>query len=81
MSLAIWLSSAALLLVNFKFGVPTNDACTVEIHNPFTVWKGINEVLKQFSDNFLKYFHIYVGIGSSSLCWCLFYFRKDRCAT
>lgn len=71
-SLAIWLSSAALFFLNFKFGVPTNDACTAEIHNPFAVWKGITEILKQFSENLKKNSYIYIGIGLSSLCWCLF---------
>lgn len=78
-SLAIWLSSAALFFVNFKFGVPTNDACTVEIHNPFALWKGISQVLKQFSEIFFssifrQWIVLFVLVS-------LFYFGKDSCAT
>lgn len=81
-SLAIWCSSAALLFVNFKFYVPTNDDCTVELHYPFTVWKGISEVLKQFSGKLFFFFHIYIYRHQILLfvLVSLFYFRKDRYA-
>ena len=49
--LAIWFSSAALLFVNSKFYVLTSDDCTVELHYPSTIWKGISQVLKQFLVN------------------------------
>lgn len=70
------------VFVNFKFGVFPDDVCIVEVHNLFAVWKGISQVLKQFSENFKKTFSyicrhwIFLFVLVS-----LFYFRKDRCTT
>lgn len=66
--------------MNFKFDVLTNDVCTIEVHNPFTVWKGITQVLKQFSETFFfsyicRHWIVHFVLVS------LFYFRKDRFAT
>lgn len=66
--------------MNSKFYVLANDDYTVEPHYPFTIEKGISQVLKRFSDKLFLFSYVYRHQILLFVLVSVFYFRKDRCA-